>query len=922
MKQRFGQPVVDTQQTIPFRFNGKRYRGHPGDHLASALMANNVQFIGRSPKFRRPRGFVSLDIYDPNALFTLDGQPNIPASEIELYAGMDVRSQAPLRFDWRAGLDIFAPFTPPGFFRKTFKWPRSFWRSIYEPILRQGAQAEISSQDEDTVFETGTLRCQILVVGSGMAGLLAAEAAAEAGHDVILAEGDFEFGGRLLCEAGTFNGQSYRDWRDAQLSKLDRLANLRMMKRLWINSLDPKMATGFERSAHNKSGIYWHIQADQIILATGARERTLLFAGNDRPNVMLASAARAAIHRFGVLPGQNIAIFSNNSSALALSKDLRAHDIEAVAVIDSAAGGRILKTYGRKALSHIRYEQDGRSQKIACDALAVSGGWNPNIELAIQLGAKTSWIEQKKCYVLKGLPKNIRVVGAANARFSDAEIAKDIEEQLADWIGKSKPIKEADDQNYQIADAWPVSSSSRAFVDYKDDVTKGDIQIAAQENFDNAMLLQRYAKLNANANSGALIGLEFGQEPEPVGQLSNSLPEFAYPIAARSGWSSGFQYQPLRRLPAETYLASQNVRWDEAALWRLPGYFSRDQETVWRQSVDRELGFAYHNLGVADRSHLAKFWVQGADAANFLDYICVKKPSKLKAGKLCTSLILREDGTVFDEVIIAALSSEQYLLTASAQRAAGLLEHCENMRQSKKFGCRLIDATDQFAHISLIGPKAKQLLDKYKIDTPTERFCVVASSLAGNEALLLTASAAGSQSYDLLVARSFGLEAIKDFDKKAQNRGGGLIGERAIDVLRQERGLISNAEIGCARIPQDLGVAFTRGRSCVGQANASKLAGLPDREQLVGLKPVGAVQRLFAGSVLIGVDEEPNSENLQGHVSSVCYSPRIGHMIGLAFLRNGHARLGEKIRAVDLVRDFDTLCEIVDPKSQLKDGSK
>src|SRR4051812_23575939 len=419
--------LIDRTKPLSFTFDGQAYSGFAGDTLASALMANGVKLVGRSFKYHRPRGVLTSGSEEPNALVELRGgarrEPNTRATTVELYHGLIAASQTrwpSLAFDVGAINDKLSRFLVAGFYYKTFMWPAKFWEAVYEPLIRHAAGLGRTAGAEDPDhYEKAYAHCDVLVIGGGPAGLMAALAASRAGARVILADEDFRLGGRLLAERYEIDGKPALEWVATAEAELASTPDVRIMRRTTVTSVfDHGQYLAVERvndhvavpPEHQPRQRAWKIVAKRAVLAAGALERSIAFGNNDRPGVMLASAARAYLNRYAAAPGQRIAMFTNNDDGWRTAADAHAAGIEIAAVIDSRSeppgrfaalgikvltGAQVSQVHGGRSVHALDVvDAQGRLTKIDCDALAVSGGWNPAVHLTCHLGGKPVWSEK------------------------------------------------------------------------------------------------------------------------------------------------------------------------------------------------------------------------------------------------------------------------------------------------------------------------------------------------------------------------------------------------------------------------------------------------------------------------------------------------------------------------------------------------
>lgn len=936
MKPRIGNPLVDTNHSIAFEFNGLRYCAHPGDTLASALMANDVQLLARSSKYHRPRGLLADGFEETNAIVEIGKgdkmRPNVPATIAEVQLDLIARSQnhwGSLQWDLLRALDYFAPFLRAGSRYKTMMWPRSFWKSAYEPSLRRQYGIGELLPDFDANAQSDELHCDLLIIGSGLAGLTAALQAGKAGADVIIADRDFLFGGRLTKDQGQIDGKTYRDWRSETLNTLQSMPNVKMLARAQvIRAQAPNHVCAVERSSggDQPDGL-WNIYSKATILATGATERPIPFANNDRPGIMLASSVRSYLNRYGVLPGRKIAIFTNNDEGWRLAHDLINLGIQPAAIIDPREDNdqdadcpiyraHVIKTKGGARLQSIVVKSARKSLSIDCDCLAVSGGFDPNFEIAKQLGVGSEFDHSIAAFSPQNKVKNLYVVGAANGKFTDHEILQDVSRQtknalkslgMSSELGKHK----AQDNPYHIEPIWSVRAQSRAFLDFQNDITVAELKQAIGENFQNYEAIQNYTRLGTGADQGQTakantIGILHEITGKDFDALSDKRANFtSYParISTFGAGAMGQSFAPSLELPTQGYLKAKGAKFAAVGLWQIPSHYPTRDETIPRQACDREVAFVRNAAGVCDLSNLGQFRISGSDAKSCIERVCKTDLTSLKKHKICRVSIFERDNTILDFGTCTNIDGDAYLLTTSAERADAVQERFLSA-VGKNSDCQIHPIGRETARIAISGPKAREILSaEINMDISGDilpNMSMRPAKIDGAPAEIYRISFTGQLGFEIALPSDIATDFIKALTERAEALGGGVFGLSAAKVLRLEKGYASLAELEEGVKLADL-----------------KPSGKPTdsaRKQMVGIKPIGAVKRLLAGSLIIDVGEDPAGAHIQGHASSVCYSPSLGHMIGLAMIENGHARIGEKIRAVDLVRDFDTLCEIVSPK--------
>ncbi len=965
--------LIDRSKPVRFSYDGHSYQGFEGDTLASALIANDIRVMARSFKYHRPRGVMTAGSEEPNALVTLGqgaGQePNLRATMIELYDGLAARSQncwPSVNFDLLALNDLAAPFFGAGFYYKTFMWPRAFWEKLYEPMIRRAAGLGALSRDPgNDRYERGFAHCDLLIIGAGPTGLMAALEAGRAGADVILADEDALMGGRLNAERDEIEGQPGAEWAAETVAALREMPNVRLMPRTAVTgAYDHGTYSAIERVSMHRANpgkapreCFWRIVARRSILASGALERPIAFQNNDRPGIMMAGALRAYLNRYGVSPGRAVAVFGNNDSAHQTARDLQAAGVHISALIDSRPGaktdldlpfyrGQVCGTEGRKGLESISIATASGIEKVQADCLAISGGWNPTLHLTCHMNGRPDWSESIAAFIPKpGMVPGLDAAGAANGAFSTLAALQEGQsaaQAALDHLGlkpANTPLPKAEDAQYNIFPLWSVPGKGRAWLDFQNDVTVKDVKQAAVENYGSVEHMKRYTTQgmapdqgkNSNVNALAILADATGRSIVETGTTTYRAPYAPTTMAAIAAGTSGKGFAPERQTTSHAATLAAGAPMIEAGLWYRPSYFPVPGETTWRQSCDREVGCVRNSVGICDVSTLGKIDIQGPDAGALLDLAYTGTFSTLKVGRTRYGLMLREDGHVMDDGTTARLGETHYLMTTTTAAAGEVMRHLEFIRQGLRpdLNVQIMSVTEQWAQFAVAGPKSRDLLNRL-LDKPidNESFPFMACgevALGGLAARLFRISFSGEQAYEIAVPARYGDSLFRLLKSRAEGMGGGAYGMEALNVLRIEKGFITHAEIHGRTTAYDVGLQamVSQKKDCIGKA-ASERPGLmePERERLIGLKPTGVVKQLTAGAHLFNAGEDATRENDQGYVTSVAFSPTLGHFIGLAFLKQGPDRLGEEIRMVDHVRGVETTCEVCDPVFFDPDGGR
>jgi sarcosine oxidase subunit alpha len=964
--------LVDRSISLPFTFDGRSYSGHAGDTLASALLANGRCLVGRSFKYHRPRGILTAGAAEPNALMTIGRagrtDPNTRATMQELYAGLEARSQnrwPSLDFDLGSLIGLFSPFLGAGFYYKTFMWPAAFWEKLYEPLIRRAAGLGRATYESDPdSYEKSWAHCDLLVVGSGPAGLAAALTAGRAGLRVILAEEHPGFGGALLSETATVDGVTAPEFAARCVEELRSLPNVKPLSRTTvIGWYDSNVFGAVERVqkhvavpvANRPVERFWRIAARHAILATGAEERPLLFGGNDVPGVMLAGAMRTYLNRFGVAPGRRVAIFTTNDSGYALARDLDRAGVGLAAIIDSRPrsdvryegparvipGAHVTDATGGKSLSSITVTGPGGAETIGIDALAMAGGFSPIIHLACHRGGRPVWSDEHLGFLAPQDLKGIALAGSVTGATSIADCLSQGSAQAVVLAGELG-VKAVASPTSVLGDiaarperpVWSIPGvKGKAFVDYQNDVHSADLKLAAREGFGDVELAKRYTTTGmatdqgklSNVNAIGLLAEARGVSPAEVG--TTTFRPFYTPVSfgALTGASTGKRFQPARKSPLHGWAERNGAVFIETGLWYRSSWFPRQGETTWRQSVDREVLNVRANAGLCDVSMLGKIEITGKDAATFIDRVYSNGFARLPVGKARYGLMLREDGMIYDDGTTSRLSEDRYFLTTTTAYAAGVMDHLEFCAQAHwpELDVKLASVTDQWAQMSLAGPKSRAILQEIVDDDLSDH---AMGLLAAREVslfnsrlrgMLFRISFSGERAYELAVPAGYGESVADALMKAGESHGICAYGVEALGVLRLEKGFVTHAEINGTVVPADLGlgkmVSATK-TDFIGKAMLAR-EGLsdPDRPRLTGVMPIDPSAFFMAGSHILSKEAAATLENDQGYVTSVAYSPHLKSTIGLALIIRGPERHGEEVIVWNGLRNEMTRGRLCDP---------
>jgi sarcosine oxidase subunit alpha len=842
---------------------------------------------------------------EPNALVELRTgarrEPNTRATVIELFTGLEARSQnrwPSLQFDLGAVNGLFAPLFGAGFYYKTFMWPAAFWERLYEPLIRRAAGLGRAAEAEDPdSYEKAWAFCDWLIVGGGETGLRAALEAGRRGERVILADEDFRFGGRCLAERQLVDGLAGAAWVDAVLRELAALPEVVCLPRTTVfGTYDGGVHGALERvSDHLPVPLpgqprqqLWRIVAKHTLLATGSIERPLVFGDNDLPGIMLAGAVRTYLNRYAVLPGTRAVVYADNDSGESTAADLQAAGVEVAAIVDARSGAYVVRAHGGMgwggmgwggtALRRVELREGGRTRRVDCDLLAMSGGWVPNQALATHLGGKTPPDSAQRAF---DVPR----------------------------------------------------TRGKCFVDFQHDVTVDDLLLARQEGFTSVEHLKRYTTLGmatdqgktSNLNAQAIVAQAAGQPRETVGSTRLRPPYTPVALGAFAGHHRGKHFRPTRLTPSHAWAQARGAVFVEAGAWLRAQYFPLPGETDWLTTVTREVRGVRAGVGICDVSTLGKIDLQGPDAVTFLERVYANRFQSLAVGRCRYALMLREDGMVMDDGTVARLEAQRFLVTTTTANAVPAYQHLQYCHQVlwPELDVQFVSVTEHWAQFSVAGPQARALLQRVVADSAAlenEAFPYLACGrftlCNGSSAQLYRVSFSGELAYEIAVPADAGEALLRELFAAGEDLGVLPYGTEALGVMRIEKGHVAGNELNGQTTAFDLGLQrlVAPRREAVGTVLAQRAALLePSRPQLVGLRPVNCEQRLYAGSHFVAAGTPATAEHDAGYLTSVAYSPSLGHWIGLGLLARGPERHGESLRVVDLLRGHDVLVEVCDP---------
>ena len=945
---------IERTVAVSFSFDGQKYTGVDGDTLASALLANGVHFVGRSYKYHRPRGIMSAGSEESNALVGIDRGPgrydtNTRATTQELFEGLKADSQhcwPSLRWDLGALNGLGGPVMSTGFYYKTFMWPKSFWRRIYEPIIRKSAGLGRAPRvgDPDS-YASRYAHCDVLIAGAGPAGLAAALAASQNGAKVILADEQSELGGGLLSDPYCrIDGEDAWAWLATAAAKLAARANVTVLTRTTVAGYYHQNFLGLVERLSDHIGAprpdaprerMWRVRAKRVVLATGAIERPLVFAGNDRPGIMLAGAARTYLNRYGVIVGHRPVVVTSHDSAYQAAFDLAAAGIGVGAIIDVRKdvsrtlleraeglgievlpGHTVTQARGRLRVSSVNVtpvESPGSARRIGCDALLMCGGWTPSVHLFSQSRGTLSWRDDIGAYVPGVYAQNARSIGACDGRFRLSEALND------GGGGETRAYTVANDEPCSGISVGELPASadpagSKAFVDFQNDVTAKDVRQAVGEGFHSIEHIKRYTTAGMATDQGktsnmselAIASEALGRATVDVGLTTFRPPYTPTSFGVFAGRSRGDLFDVTRKSPIDGWAEKHGAVFEPVSLWRRARYFPQAGEDMHR-AVARECKATRTSIGIQDASTLGKIEVVGPDAAEFLNRIYTNPWTKLGVGRCRYGLMLGEDGYIFDDGVVGRLAEDRFHVTTTTGGAPRVMASMEDFLQTEwpDLDVWLTSITEQWAVIALNGPNVRKLIEPFVegIDLSKEAFPhmgIREGRIFGLPTRLFRVSFTGELGFEINVPSGHGLAVWQRLIDAGAKYDIVPYGTETVHVLRAEKGyIIVGQETDGTQTPDDVGMAWAIGRKkhdFVGMRSLVRPDMLESsRKQLVGLLTGDPKYVLEEGAQIVATKTLSPPVEMIGHVTSSYWSETLQNSIALAVVEGGRARMGEEL---------------------------
>ena len=852
---------IDETYKVSFKFNGKNYFGYKGDTLASALLANDIHLVGRSFKYHRPRGIMTAGSEEPNAIVQLHKntsrtEPNVRATEIEIYEGLEASSQncwPSVNFDIGGINNFLSPVLPAGFYYKTFMWPASFWEK-YEYFIRKSAGLGKSPTLPDPdIYEHKYIHCDVLIIGAGISGIMAAKTAAQNGFKTLLVDEKPYLGGSTIyqnSEHFKINNQISSSWLEKEINEIKKLKNLEIKIRTSVAAfhgynflLARENLTDhipIEQRNNKIRQRLLKIRAKKVITATGSLERPLIFDNNDRPGILLSSAVEKYANLFGVACGEKNVLFTNNDSAYETAISLHQKGIHIEAIIDNREeidsklikeieknnlkiykGYTVVNTYGYKRINKIsimKLSKDGQKvvgskKSISCDCLGISGGWTPAVHLFTQSGGKLKFRDEDQVFIPNTYPSDQISIGSCNGDFTLDEILSSIPNILIEFL----KVKKTDYKNLDIQSSfnkskrniWLLPSDkaigkTKSFVDYQNDATAKDIKLALREGFRSIEHVKRYTTTGMGTDQGKLgnmhaLGIISETSDSKMGELGTTTfrpPYTPLTFGTIVGRNVGEYFDIFRKTPIHDWHVKNKAEFENVGQWKRAWYYPKNGENM-HEAVQRESKAARDSAGILDASTLGKIDIQGTDASEFLNRVYTNAWSKLAIGKCRYGLMLNEDGMVYDDGVTTRLDENHYIMTTTTGGAATVLGKLEDYLQTEwpELDVYLTSVTDHYATVSVCGPNSRKIVSQVipDLDFSDENFPHMSfknAKIGKIKCRVMRISFTGEQSYEINVQANYGKSVWEKCMEVGKELNITPYGTETMHLLRAEKGFI------------------------------------------------------------------------------------------------------------------------------------
>ncbi len=952
-----------TKNKIKIIFDGKTYDAYEGDTVASALLRNNVKLIGRSFKYHRPRGIYTCGIEEPNALVQIlneHNEPNTRATIKKVYNGIKISSQnrwPSLSFDIGSINNILSPIFSAGFYYKTFMGPKGFWKNIYEPLIRRTAGLGRPPKNFRSKSIHQNHNVDILIVGGGLSGLIAARKLVDTDHDVLLVEQDSFLGGILKNsnKVDTIDGLKVSDWIVKTEKLISESKNIKILKNTLVTTynftnhlvaLEDKFSG--KKIDTDKSELTLHkIRTKNTILANGHIERFISFRNNDLPGVMLASSFEKYIHRYGVVPEKSPVIFTNNSSTISLVKSMVNLNCKPSAYIDSRKSNDIddeIKNFlknndilfypesevegcdGNKKVEKVNIRTKDSTISINTKMLCPSGGFNPDIHLFTQSKGLVKWDEKIISFKPDTVFQNTITLGSVSGNYDFNKICKEIEEKMS-FLNVKKfnaEIKTNLVKDYSIQELWETknekkSNWSKSFIDLHNDVTTKDLKQAINEGYDRIEHLKRYTTNSMGTDQGKISSINslgivskiLNKKISEVGTTTYRPPYAPLSFAAIAGRSTYEFYDPERKTPIHNWHIKNNAIFEDVGQWKRPWYFKKYNDESMHQAVQREAKQTRKTAGILDGSTLGKIEIKGKDALEFMNLMYTNAFTKMKPMTSRYALMLGEDGMIMDDGIICKINDKHFIATTTSGGAPKVLAHMEEFLQTEwpHLQVYLNSITEQFTTFNISGPKTREIISKVftEIDFNNENFPFMTFKIFNykdTQARIMRASFTGELGYEIYISPNHALSLWEEIFKYGKEFDLVPYGTETMHLLRAEKGyVVIGQETDGTVTPIDINFHWMIGKNkkdFIGKRSLKRSDTIrEDRKQLVGVVPIDKSQFIEEGQHIVECENLPNKitkpVEYLGHISSSYHSPNLNHCISMAMIKGGNKLMGKKL---------------------------
>tara|TARA_B100000686_G_scaffold9382_2_gene9412 strand:+ start:1112 stop:4105 length:2994 start_codon:yes stop_codon:yes gene_type:complete len=972
-----------SSQKVSFTFDGKQYTGFKGDTVASALLRNNVRLIGRSFKYHRPRGIYTCGLEEPNALIQIlseHSEPNTRATVKRIYDGLIAESQnrwPSLKVDIGSINNLLSPLFSAGFYYKTFMGPKGFWKKIYEPIIRRTAGLGKPPKEFRSKSVHHHHNVDIVIVGGGFNGLIAAKKLIDTKYDVLLIEQDSFLGGVLnnSKKIKNINDQKTSEWLKDTERLINQSKNIKVLKDTLVTTYNFKdhLIAIEDKAVENAPTSYkpelalHKIRTKHTIFANGHIERFISFRNNDLPGIMLASSFEKYTHRYGVIPETNPVIFTNNSSTFSLLKSLVDLGCKPLAYVENRNKESIEKNTlnflkdnnipiytssevegcdGNGTLKQVSIRDNNKNIiKIKTSMLCVSGGINPDVNLFTQSKGLIKWDTNYLTFKPDSSFQNTITLGSASGNFNYQKINEEINNKLGFLDGTKEvkiKIKTDVSDDFYIKEIWETKHEkeslwSKSFIDLQNDVTTKDLTQAVTEGFDRIEHLKRFTTNSMGTDQGKISSINslgivskiLNKNISDVGTTIYRPPYAPLSFSAIAGRNTYEFYDPKRKTAIHSWHIKNDAIFEDVGQWKRPWYFKSNKNETMHEAVQRESKQLRETAGILDGSTLGKIEIKGKDALEFMNLMYTNAFTKMKPMTSRYVLMLGEDGMIKDDGIVCKINDQHFIATTTTGGAPKVLADMEEYAQTEwpHLNVYMNSVTEQFSTFNISGPKSRAIMRKVfsEVDFSNEKFPFMAFNTFNyldTKVRIMRASFTGELGYEIYVPPKYALELWEKIFRNGKNLGLIPYGTETMHLLRAEKGyVVVGQDTDGTVTPIDLNLNWMIGKNkkdFVGKRSLSRSdTSRKDRKQLVGILPVDKNKNIEEGQHILEIKSLPGTikEPIEylGHITSSYHSPTLKHCVAMALIKGGNQLMGKKIYVSKSNSSETVESEIVNP---------